>query len=201
MMTLTEPDVQEPLALKEQHRVVLVDDDPAVLASLRRVLRAEPYDLLATCSPVEALEWIRRGGVSLMLVDQRMPGMCGTDVAECVARISPRTVRVMLTGYPGNALVQHGLDTKVQWLIGKPWNDQALRLTIRRLLRDLETTPPPPGVPPTGKGEPAPEAPRTDPPLDRLRRAFLRAAWAVIQGAKWIVGFLWMADAGGKPKA
>jgi len=188
-MTLTEADVQEPLALAQRHTVVLIDDDPAVLASLRRVLRAEPYEVLASSSPVEALEWIRRGGVSLIMVDQRMPGMCGTDVAECVATISPRTVRVMLTGYPGNALVQHGLDTKVQWLIGKPWNDQALRLTIRRLLRDLEAAPP------------MPEAPRVDPPLDLLRRAFLRAAWALVQGTKWIVGFLWMADAGGKPRA
>jgi DNA-binding NtrC family response regulator len=198
MMTLTEADVQEPLALSEKHTVVLIDDDPAVLASLRRVLRDEPYDVLASSSPVEALEWIRRGGMSLMLVDQRMPGMCGTELAGCVARISPRTVRVMLTGYPGNALVQHGLDTEVQWLIGKPWNDQALRLTIRRLLRDLEAMSPSPGVPPTAKAEPPPEPPCGVPPMDLLRRAFLRAAWAVVQGTKWIVGFLWMADAGGK---
>jgi DNA-binding NarL/FixJ family response regulator len=195
-MTLAEMDVLEPLALAEKHTVVLIDDEPAVLASLRRVLRAEPYDVLATSSPVEALEWIRRGDVSLMLVDQRMPGMCGTELAECARRLSPRTMRVMLTGYPGNALVQHGLAEDVQWLIGKPWNDDALRLSIRRLLRNLEA--PPPGVPPAGKGEAAPESRRV---VELLRSSFLRAVCAVVRGTKWIVGFLWMADAGGKPRA
>ncbi len=200
-MTLTEMDVQEPLALAQKHTVVLVDDEAPILASLRRVLRAEPYDVLSTSSPVEALEWIRQGGVSLMVVDQRMPGMCGTELAECVRRISPRTVRVMLTGYPGNALVQHGLEEDVQWLIGKPWSDDALRLTIRRLLRDLEATPPPPSAPPTGKGD-VPVEPRPDGPASGLlQRAFLRTVDAVVQGTKWIVGFLWMADAGGKPRA
>jgi CheY-like chemotaxis protein len=189
------------MALTEKHRVVLIDDDPAVLAALRRVLRGEPYEILATSSGARALEWIRRDGVSLILIDQRMPGMCGTELAQCVAQLSPRTVRVMLTGYPGNALVQHGLAQDVQWLIGKPWNDDALRLTIRRLLRDLEARPPsPPGIPPTGKGEPTPEAGRFARPRDLLRRMLLRTAWTVVQGTKWIVGFLWMADAGGMPR-
>ncbi|HVE42658.1 MAG TPA: response regulator [Planctomycetota bacterium] len=200
MTTLMETEVLEPLALKEKHTVVLVDDEPPVLAALRRVLRAEPYDVRTTSSPVEALEWIRRGGVSLMVVDQRMPGMCGTELAECVRRMSPRTVRVMLTGYPGNTLVQHGLEEDVQWLIGKPWSDQALRLTIRRLLRDLEATPPPPADPSTGKGEPPVEPRRDGPAAGLLQRALLRAADAVVLGTKWIVGFLWMADAGGKPR-
>ena len=137
-MTLAEPEVLEPLALARKHTIVLIDDEPQILAALRRVLRAEPYDVRSTSSPVEALEWARRGGVSLMVVDQRMPGMCGTELAQCVRGMSPDTVRVMLTAYPGNGLVRHGLAEDVQWLIAKPWNDEAFRLAIRRLLRDLE---------------------------------------------------------------
>ena len=135
-MTLAELDVLEPLALLRAHTVVVVDDDPAVLRSLRRALRQEPYDLRTTSRAEEALEWIERGDVSLVVLDQRMPGMCGTELAERVQRHSPRTVRVMLTAYPGNAIVRHGLDHEVQWLISKPWNDDALRLALRRLLRD-----------------------------------------------------------------
>src|SRR6185436_917471 len=105
-MTLAELDVHEPLALSCAHTVVVVDDDPAVLRSLRRALRQEPYDVRTTSSGEEALEWIQHGDVSLVVLDQRMPGMCGTELAERVQRISPRTVRVMLTAYPGNALVR-----------------------------------------------------------------------------------------------
>jgi CheY-like chemotaxis protein len=199
-MTLVEPEVLEPLALSGKHAIVLVDDEPKILAALRRALRGEPHELLATSSPAEALEWIRKGGVSLIVVDQRMPGMCGTELAQCVRQISPGTVRVMLTAYPGNALVRHGMAQDVEWLIAKPWSDAALRLAIRRLLRDLESKPRPPGIPPTGRGDPEPAPGRARLALGQVRRAFLRAAWMVVQGTKWIVGFLWMADAGGTPR-
>jgi DNA-binding response OmpR family regulator len=180
-MTLAEMDVLEPLALSRNHRILLVDDDPSVLAALRRALRREPYGVLATSSPEVALEWIGQGDVSLVVLDQRMPGMCGTELAERVRRVSPGTVRVMLTGYPGNSLVQHGLAADLQWLISKPWNDDALRLTIRRLLRDLESSPPP-------------SAP-ADGAWTQFGVAVRRAAWTLVQGTRWIVGFLWMAEA------
>jgi len=183
-MTLAEMDVLEPLALSRDHTVVLVDDDPSVLSALRRTLRKEPYTLLATSSPEVALEWIEQGGVSLVMLDQRMPGMCGTELAERVRRFSPQTMRVLLTAYPGNELVRHGLAADVQWLISKPWNDDALRWTIRRLLRDSESTPRPPA-------EPA-ERPDSWSPLATAVR---RAAWTLVHGTRWIVGFLWMADA------
>jgi len=189
-MTLAELDVLEPLTLSGNHTVLLVDDNPSVLSALRRALRKEPYTLLATSSPEVALEWVGQCGVSLVVLDQRMPRMCGTELAERVRRISPRTVRVLLTAYPGNELVQHGLAADVQWLISKPWNDDALRLTLRRLLRDFEGTPRPP----------AEAADRPD-PWSVLGLAVRRAAWALVHGTRWIVGFLWMADAGGRPGA
>jgi len=190
-MTLAELDVHEPLALSCAHTVVVVDDDPAVL-------RQEPYDVRTTSSGEEALEWIQHGDVSLVVLDQRMPGMCGTELAERVQRISPRTVRVMLTAYPGNALVRHGLDHEVQWLISKPWNDDALRLALRRLLRDREL-PPPPALPAsTDDGVPRCVEERGLRIAWRtLKKAVRRAARAVFRGSGWILGFLWMADAGG----
>ena len=192
-MTLAEMEVLEPLALSGNHKVVFVDDDPAVLSALRRALRAEPYDVRMTSSPVVALEWVRQGDVSLMVVDQRMPIMCGTELADHARRISPRTIRVMLTAYPGNALVRHGLAEDVQWLISKPWNDDALRLAIRRLLRDLDSTTPPGD---SGKEQPR-EARRVEVDWGQFGRAIRRAAWAFVHATRWIVGFLWMADAGG----
>src|SRR5262245_24809572 len=104
-MTLAELDELEPLALSRRHKVVLVDDDPAVLRSLRRLLRHEPYDLLSTDRPESALQWIEEGDVSLMVTDQRMPDLCGTELAELVRRKSPGTIRVLLTAYPGNEIV------------------------------------------------------------------------------------------------
>jgi response regulator RpfG family c-di-GMP phosphodiesterase len=184
-MTLAEQELLESPRLSEHHTIVLVDDDPEVLAALQRALRGEPYAVLATTRADLALEWIGRGGVSLVVVDQRMAGIGGTGLAERVRRISPGTLRVLLTAYPGTSLVLHGLADDVDWLLSKPWDDDALRRTIRRLLHDLE----PHGIPPLRSAG-----------FDwsRVEWAIRRTAWAFVQGTRWIVGFLWMADAGGR---
>jgi CheY-like chemotaxis protein len=118
--------------------VLCVDDDPAVLSCLRRLLAREPYRVEIDGDPEHALERVAMGDVSLVLVDQRMPGMCGSDFAERVRQLSPATLRVMLTAYPGNVFVHHGLSDGVQWLMSKPWNDEALRITLMQLLRDQQ---------------------------------------------------------------
>jgi response regulator RpfG family c-di-GMP phosphodiesterase len=187
-MTTLELEVLEPLTLSERHTVVLIDDEPAVLSALRRVFRAEPYEIRTTSIPEVAMEWARQGVVSLVITDQRMPEMCGTDLAERLRRLSPKTVCILLTAYPGNELVQHGLSRDVDWLVSKPWNDDALRLTVRRLLRDLERRPP-------GVVEIDAKA-----ASGALAKAVRRVAGALIKGAGWVSGFLWIPDAGGHPR-
>ena len=66
----------------ERHVVVCVDDEPAILSALRRSLRAEPYELLTTENPVNVLQWAGTRDVSLVITDQRMPGMAGTELLE-----------------------------------------------------------------------------------------------------------------------
>jgi response regulator RpfG family c-di-GMP phosphodiesterase len=184
-MTLAEPKVQELLTLSERHTIVLVDSDPLALRNLQRALRGEPYGIIATPRPDVALEWIGRGGISLVVIDHRLAGIGGTGLAERVRRISPGTLRVVRTNYPADSLVLHGLADDVEWLINRPWDDDVLRRTIRRLLRDLE-----PGALPMPR--------RAGFSWASLEPAIRRAAWAFIQGTRWLVGFLWMADAGGR---
>ena len=78
-MAATDQGLLEPAALREKHVVLCVDDDPSILDSLRRCLREEPYEVVTAETPERALEIVERGGVSLLLTDQRMPGMCGAD--------------------------------------------------------------------------------------------------------------------------
>jgi len=78
--------------------VVCVDDEPAILASLQRLLRNEPYRLMTTGKPEEAVTWILQNYARVVIVDQRMPGMSGLELLELVRSCSPTTARVMLTG-------------------------------------------------------------------------------------------------------
>ena len=124
--------MNEQTSVKVSHKpvVLCVDDDPAILSSLRRVLRGEPYEVETAEDPMVALMRVAKGDVSLVIIDQRMPGMCGSEFAGEVRRLSPGTVRVMLTAYP------HHLSHEIQWLVGKPWNDEALKLTLLQLLQN-----------------------------------------------------------------
>jgi CheY-like chemotaxis protein len=192
-MSLAELGVLEPLHLSERHTVLLVDDDPAVLSALQRLLREEPYEIRATTDPQEALRRVRQGGVSLVVVDQRMPGMAGTEFLDEVRGASPRTLRVLLTGYPSTAVVRYALADDVHWLIRKPWNDNALRLAIRCLLHSLEAKPPPEGTaPPEAGGPRAPEgAACTDErgPGKPLARAWRTAARGARKGFGGVLAF------------
>lgn len=79
-------------------KVLLVDDEPNVLASLRRTL-GEQFQLSCASSGKEALDLVEREGPFAAVVsDMRMPGMSGLDLLREMRRRVPETVRLMLTG-------------------------------------------------------------------------------------------------------
>jgi response regulator RpfG family c-di-GMP phosphodiesterase len=121
--------------------VVCVDDEPQILSALARLLRAEPYEFRTTVDPEEALEWVRTQEVAVLIADYRMPGMSGTTLLQIVKATSPRTERLMLTGYPGETLVIVAGETGLMHLVGKPWDDQVLKGKIRSLLGPIDAEP------------------------------------------------------------
>jgi response regulator RpfG family c-di-GMP phosphodiesterase len=124
--------------LKRFHTVVVVDDDPSVLWALWRALQWEPYQVLTTDRPEEALGWVRSRCVSLIISDQRMPEMEGLDLLEEVAKESPSTSRIILTAFPENTALAPGLRRRIDCLVSKPWDTTLLRRTIHDLLHGLE---------------------------------------------------------------
>jgi response regulator RpfG family c-di-GMP phosphodiesterase len=122
----------------ERHCVVCVDDEPAILAALRRSLRRDPYEVLTTDSPDDAIRWVESREVSLVITDQRMPGMQGTELLEEISRRSPSTARIILTAYPGQTATTPGLRRRLECMISKPWDIGMLRRTIHQLLLERE---------------------------------------------------------------
>jgi DNA-binding NtrC family response regulator len=128
--------------LKERHVVVLVDDNPEVLSALRRALRREPYQVLTTSLPAQALRWVEAIDVSAVVSDQRMPDMTGTELLGRVAQRSPATTGVILTAYGPEAATEPEALRSVECIIAKPWDDAMLRTTIREFLFELEVEDP-----------------------------------------------------------
>lgn len=115
--------------------VLFVDDDPAILASMRRLLLDEPYEVRTSNDPVAALSEVRAKPPTVIVADYYMPPMNGPAFLLEVRRIAPSSVRMILTGKPDlGAVVAAVQDGAVHRFLIKPWDDNELRLTVREAL-------------------------------------------------------------------
>ena len=128
-----------PEAKKAPYKLLLVDDEPNILASLRRVFQRENYQLLFARSGEEALRILEKQPVELIMTDFMMPGMNGSDLLREVRERWPQTIRIMLTGHGNTDAVMGSIkDGAVYRFILKPWNDDDIRLTIALALEQYE---------------------------------------------------------------
>src|SRR3954451_7544202 len=79
--------------------VLVVDDEPAIVDSLQKILERESLRVLTAGSGGEALELIRRQPVSVLVTDLMMPGMSGMDLLRASRSVSPETETVLMTAY------------------------------------------------------------------------------------------------------
>src|SRR3954449_4933387 len=129
--------------------IVAVDDEPAVLAAVARDLRrgfGERYRILRAGSGDEALELLKevrtRGDqVALLIADQRMPGMSGTDYLVEARKLVPEAKRVLLTAYADTeAAISAINDVALDYYLLKPWDppEEQLYPVVEDLLATWE---------------------------------------------------------------
>ncbi len=122
------------------HRtVLLVDDERMILTALERSLRAEGYRVLCADSPAEALAFLAAGGVDVILSDIDMPQMSGVELLSRVKQAFPEVVRMLLTGGATLSTALEAINTgEVYRYLTKPWDNVALRATLREAFARLE---------------------------------------------------------------
>src|SRR4051812_6288219 len=86
------------------YTILVVDDEADILDSLERQFRKE-YKVLKATSGIEALRFLQKETIHLILSDQRMPEMTGVQLFERVQKIQPDAIRMLLTGYTDVASV------------------------------------------------------------------------------------------------
>jgi PAS domain S-box-containing protein len=130
-------------APEDRPAALVVDDDRPILDAVRRLLRHEPFDILATEDPRQGLEWLSTRPVRLIIADQRMPEMRGTDLLRIVRREFPAVRRVLLTGFADLTAVGDAInEAAICRLITKPWDDDEFRRSVRDLMRPNGHAPP-----------------------------------------------------------
>jgi response regulator RpfG family c-di-GMP phosphodiesterase len=129
------------MELKYDHTLLLVDDEASILKSLKRLFRREGYKILTAEGGQQALDLLRQTEepVSMIISDQRMPGMNGAAFLEQSVAICPDAVRFLLTGYSDMDAVVNAINKgKIHRYLTKPWNDAEILLLTREALSHVE---------------------------------------------------------------
>lgn len=118
--------------LIHQSTVLCVDDEPHVLASLERVLRRYGCRVLKASNGSDALDLLDQERVEVMICDEAMPGMCGTEVLRQAKMISPQTARILLTAHCNDeaVVILAVNEAEIFRLVSKPWDDTEIRRAI-----------------------------------------------------------------------
>lgn len=119
--------------------LLLVDDEENVLRALQRVFRRDGYRVLTASRVPEAFELLASNDVQVIVSDQRMNDVSGTEFLGRVKELYPRTVRLILSGYTDLATVTNAINRgAIYRFLTKPWDEDDLRHHIREAFRTWE---------------------------------------------------------------
>jgi two-component system probable response regulator PhcQ len=113
--------------------LLIVDDEPAILKALQRIVRDDGYKVLTALDGEEALRLVAAESVDIVLSDMDMPGMSGLDLMVRLRRNHPAAVRLLLTGRGTLAAAVGAInDGEVYRFMTKPWDIDELREVLRQ---------------------------------------------------------------------
>jgi len=119
--------------------IVFVDDEDAILLSLRSLFRREGYSVQTFSSGAEALEFIKKSSVDVVVSDLRMPVMTGIEFLNHVTAFNPQAVRIMLSGYEDKNVVINALSKNLaNHYVLKPWNDAEFKTLVSQSVKQLD---------------------------------------------------------------
>jgi DNA-binding NtrC family response regulator len=119
----------------EKKRILVVDDDKSLLKSLAEILESEGYSVDTAETGKEATEKAKSQYYNLAVLDIKLPDMDGTKLLEIVDGHLPRTVKIMITGYPSIENATTAVNLKADGYVIKPVDPDELLKIIREKLK------------------------------------------------------------------
>jgi signal transduction histidine kinase len=115
---------------KEKISVLYLDDEEHNLISFRAAFRRD-FEVFVTTKPAEAAEMLASNDIQIIIADQKMPEISGTEFLELIKTEHPDPIRLLLTGYADIQAVIDAINKgQIYRYISKPWNEQDLKLII-----------------------------------------------------------------------
>ncbi|GGY32731.1 hypothetical protein GCM10011297_02080 [Bacterioplanes sanyensis] len=119
-----------------QYQLLIVDDESGILQAIRRMLRAEPWQIFEAHNADQACDVLMQQRIDLLLTDYKMPGMNGIELCRFARQHSPTTYRLLLSGQVDyNSLRSAWRHGDIHRFVAKPWDNLLLTMDIREGLR------------------------------------------------------------------
>jgi DNA-binding response OmpR family regulator len=118
--------------------ILIVDDDREFLKSLSEILESQGFDVDVAETGKEAIEKSKDHYYNLALLDVRLPDMDGTDLLGLIDGHLPKTVKIIVTGYPSVENAVKALNLAADAYVTKPASPRELVKTIKQKLQDQE---------------------------------------------------------------
>ena len=130
---------QDNLTLLPNRTLLLLDDERNVLNALVRLFRREGYRILVATRAREALELLAANEVQVVISDQRMPEISGTDFLARARELHPQTVRMVLSGHADLETIRDAINRGAVWqFLSKPWDDDELKSIVRAAFAEAD---------------------------------------------------------------
>lgn len=118
--------------------ILIVDDDRSITATLTAILEQDGYDVDTAENGAQAIEKTNNKFFDLALVDMRLPDMMGTEILSKMKVRTPKTAKIMVTGYPSMQNAISAVNEGADGYIVKPVDAQVLLEAIKKHLKKRE---------------------------------------------------------------
>lgn len=122
----------------KKYSLLYVDDEATNLRVFKSNFR-KYFNVFTTTNPLEAVEILRENEIQVIVTDQRMPEMTGTELLEKILPDHPDIIKIILTGFTDIEAIKDGINRcGIYKYITKPWNFEEMKGTLERGLESYQ---------------------------------------------------------------
>lgn len=128
--------IENKLIARSEYKILIVDDDLAVLDLVKNILLDDDYDCYIASSGLEALNKIKETDPDLIITDIRMPGMSGVELVENILQIKPKIQCIFMTGFSEYEAVTQAINYHPVAYMDKPFTIDILRRHVAQAFNE-----------------------------------------------------------------
>jgi DNA-binding NtrC family response regulator len=121
--------------LRKRFKILVIDDDQGIRTTFAAVLKDEGYDVDTAENGKEAIEKSNANLYKVALIDSRLPDMNGTELLTALRETTPKTAKIMITGYPTLQNAIECVNKHADAYFVKPVDYENLLKTIKNLIK------------------------------------------------------------------